>query len=150
MHRILNLTKFNNGKYKVLHVGKNNPMYQQHAGGHSAENTLAYKGLGVLVDTVDQRLKMKETVWTARNTFSLCEGWLSTATGCQERLWSLHLCRWTAWTACSKWPSLSRGAVPDNHPAEIPSNLNPSMVLEKKLHNFYMRFTVTKEGFFVF
>ncbi|KAK4811119.1 hypothetical protein QYF61_019750 [Mycteria americana] len=46
-----NLMKFNNGKYKVLHLGRNNPMHQYVQGNDWLKSRFSEKDLGVLVDT---------------------------------------------------------------------------------------------------
>ncbi|KAK4829413.1 hypothetical protein QYF61_003977 [Mycteria americana] len=46
-----NLTKFNKGKCKVLHLGRNSLMYQHRLGANHLESSFAEKALGVLVDT---------------------------------------------------------------------------------------------------
>ncbi|PKU48550.1 glutamate receptor-interacting protein 1 isoform x4 [Limosa lapponica baueri] len=52
-----NLMKFNKGKYKVLHMGRINPVYQYMLGADQLESSLVEKQLGVLVDT---RLTVRE------------------------------------------------------------------------------------------
>ncbi|KAJ7406249.1 hypothetical protein WISP_134919 [Willisornis vidua] len=42
--------KFNKGKYRVLHLGKNNPMCQYRLEADLMESSSGEKGLGVLVD----------------------------------------------------------------------------------------------------
>jgi len=46
-----NLVKFNKDKCKVLHVGRNNPMYQSMLGVTKLESSFAENNLGVLVGT---------------------------------------------------------------------------------------------------
>ncbi|GAB0182536.1 mitochondrial enolase superfamily member 1 [Grus japonensis] len=46
-----NLMKFNKGKCKVLHLGKNNPMHKNMLRATQQESSLAEKDLGFLVDT---------------------------------------------------------------------------------------------------
>ncbi|KAK4816545.1 hypothetical protein QYF61_017746 [Mycteria americana] len=45
-----NLIKFNKGKCEVLHLRKNNPLYQYGLGTDQLESSCAEKALGILVD----------------------------------------------------------------------------------------------------
>jgi len=52
-----NLMRFNKGKYKVLHLGRNNPMHQDRLGADLLESSSVERNLGVLVD---DRLTMNQ------------------------------------------------------------------------------------------
>ncbi|GAB0178811.1 mitochondrial enolase superfamily member 1 [Grus japonensis] len=45
------LPKFNKWKYKVLHLGRNNPRHQSIPGAAQLESSFSEKHLGILVDT---------------------------------------------------------------------------------------------------
>ena len=45
-----NIMKFNREKYKVLHLGKNNPMHQYMLGATQLKSSLTENDTGVLVD----------------------------------------------------------------------------------------------------
>ena len=73
------------------------------------------------------------SVWTWGRTSSLW-GWRSTGTGCQGRLWSLLLWRYSrpAWTrscaACCRWPCHGQEGW-TRWPTEVPSNPYYSVIL---------------------
>jgi len=59
-----NLMKFNKGKCRVLHLGRNNPMHQYRLGADLQENGSAERDLGVLVD--DRRTMNQQCAFVAK------------------------------------------------------------------------------------
>jgi len=69
------------------------------------------------------------SLWTSGNTLLLW-GWLRIGTGCPRKLWGLHPRTyseiiWTwSWTACSRWPCLSRDNGPNDLQRSLPTYLS--------------------------
>ncbi|PKU44785.1 hypothetical protein llap_4926 [Limosa lapponica baueri] len=83
-----NLIKFNKGKCRVLHLGRNNPMLRYRLGVDLLENSSAKRDLGVLMI----QLTMNERcVLVAKKTNGLL-GYIKKSMASRSREIILHLC----------------------------------------------------------